>query len=337
MNPFARRCWYLHSLVACGVAAGLLACHEEVPLGGWPGLDGTVTNGAGGVAATVDTTSATASVATMTTGAAGDTGNPPGLPACLATGTPGLVNDPGPDTKATETATDWTWPTAMTSLEWELMVEREIVRPTSSSPPTSGYYYAHQFSFQGGNPGVLGIQAEGGYDEEPGQRFVFTKIATFWLSALDAELGEISGPDARIGTDTAAGIEYLTIHARFEWEACRTYRFRFAPHSTEADGSTWYGAWIVDVDAGDETFLGRMLLPATAGQLSPLTISRTMGIDFGNGCEIAHGSVLYGTPTADDGALMPLGNNRFAALLGCPSSRFTTFEGAMRHELGVPQ
>ncbi|HEU5073286.1 MAG TPA: hypothetical protein VFU02_03920, partial [Polyangiaceae bacterium] len=267
MIPFARRL-RVPSLLACGLLSICSGCHEEVPLGGWSDVPGTLTSGTGG-AATVGTPAVTTASATTTGtattdgglgtgGSAGDMGVLPGLPECLAVATPGPVNPTGsePDPKATETATDWTWPVAMRSLEWDVKVEREIVRPPGVEDPTSGYYYAHQFSFQGGNPGTFGIQAEGGYDEYPGQQFEFTKIATFWLSALDAELGDIPSPDARVGTYTVFGIEYLTIHARFAWEVCRTYRFRIAPHSSEADGSTWYGAWIVDVDAGVETLLG---------------------------------------------------------------------------------
>ncbi len=354
MKPVVSR-WGLRSLCAWGLVAAFPACHEKVSLGGWSDPLGTSTSGGlGGAAATVDTATTT-SLATASSGAtggasttgtvgvggaAGDTGEPSGLPACLAEATPGPFNVAGPDYRATETASDWTWPKAMTSLEWEIRVEREIVSLPIDEQIDTGYYYSHQFSFQGGNPGVLGIQAEGGYDEPPRDTtFEFTKIVTFWLSALDAELGDL--PESRIWNDRAAGIDYLTIHAKFDWQVCRTYRLRVAPHTVEANGDTWYGAWITDVDAEIETFIGRMLLPAGAGLLVPFSTSRTQGFvspQMPTACEMQQtASVLYGTPTADAGALVPVQapNNRFGQVLGCSGSRFSSFDGAVRHELNV--
>lgn len=361
MNRNARRRG-LQALCACSFAAALPACQDEVSLGGWADVPGTLTSGSGGALVTADTAGTTASSAATTStvatdggvsttgagvgGSAGAAGDPPGLPACLVAGAPGPSSLAGTGDVATETATDWTWPTAMTSLEWEIRVELEIEDRVDGPDPDflpddgSGYYYSHQFSFQGGNSGFLGIQAEGGYNDptaEDPPAPEFTKIVTFWMSAIDAELGEL--PESRIWTDQAAGIDYLTIHGKLAWEVCRSYRFRLAPDSVEADGSTWYGAWIVDVDAGDERFVGRMLMPASAGLLVPFSTSRTQGVDFNTPCDIQQtASVLHGTPSADGGTLAPLtGKNRLGQLRGCPGSRFTSFDGAVRHELNVHQ
>lgn len=358
MNRNVRR-WRPRSLVACGLVAAFPGCHEEVSLGGWSDVPGTLsTTGLGGTSTTDTVATATTTVATSiggtggvastgtvgVSGAAGEATEPPGLPDCLAAAVPGPSSLAGAGDVATETATDWTWPTAMTSLEWEIRVERET-EPRVDGPDLdpfpddgSGYYYSHQFSFQGGNPGFLGIQAEGGYSDPsatPPTEYVFTKIVTFWMSALDAELGDL--PESRVWNDAAGGVEYLTIHGKFAWEVCRTYRLRLAPHSSEADGSTWYGAWITDVDAGIETFIGRMLMPPNAGLLAPLSTSRTQGFDFNTACDLQQtASVLYGTPSADDGALAPLqATNRFGQLRGCPGSRFSFFDNAVRHELNV--
>ena len=51
----------------------------------------------------------------------------------------------------------------------------------------------------------------------------------------------------------------------------------------------------------------------------------------------ARASVIYGKPhTREEDVEAQLGTNRFGDPLRCPSSRFTEFDGAMRHELGVP-
>lgn len=264
------------------------------------------------------------------------------LPACGQPADPGPVNAAGGRFGATETATDWMWPSPVPSMQWDIRIEREIERVTPTSPPTSGYYWTHQFSFLEGVTGLLGIQAEGGYQlDPPNSPIEITKIAVFWLSGppLAAELGDIPEPDARIAETSAAGVTFVTIHARFDWQVCRVYRFRVAPHSTEADGSTWYGAWIEDTTDAVSTFLGRMLLPADAGLLAPFSISRTLPIEFGepSSCATpAQASALFGRPSTSDGRIAPsLHTNRFVDPLSCPSSRFTEFPAAVRHELGA--
>ena len=300
------------SVVVLALTVCLAACREEVALGGWD-----------------------------LAGIAGSAGAGPALPACSESGAAGPASSAGLLFGVTETASDWTWPAPVASLEWDLMVEREIERASPTAPPTSGYYYTHQFSFLEGVVGFLGIQAEGGYQQEPPTSPVeFTKIAVFWLSGppIAGELGDIAFPDARVAPAAASGVNFLTIHARFDWQACRVYRFRVAPQAMEPDGSTWYGASIEDTSSGTETILGRMLLPADVGLLSPFSISRTIPIEFGAlaSCgAAAPGSVVFGTPSSDDGEEAALAANRFVDPLRCTSSRFTPFPGAVRHELGL--
>jgi hypothetical protein len=303
-------------------AVSLVACREKVTLGGWE-LPGK----AGGSGAA---------------GAGMGEGGIAELPACLQAGNRGPLNPAGDLLGATETATDWTWPSPVTSMQWDLMVEREIERDPPGAPPMSGYYWAYQFSLLEGAAGFLGIQAEGVYQTDPPEsELQITKMAVFWLAGppLDAELGDIAYPDARVAPTTAAGVSYLTIHARFDWQACRVYRFRLGLHSTESDGSVWYGAWIEDTVTRVDTFLGRMLLPADSGTFSPFSISRTMPIEFVEpaSCDVlARGSALFGTPSTIDGAAHAgVAAHRFRQPLACASSRFTEFEGAVRHELGV--
>jgi len=335
-----------HPLLAVCLVCGLsIACREEVPLGAWDLASDTT--GQAGATSTVATTT-TSTVGTTGTGggagAASDGGEvPPPLPACLEAGTPGPLNAPGVVIGATETATDWTWPEPVDAVQFDLRVEREIARDPNTIA-TVGYYYAYQFSLLEGAAGFLGIQEDGIFtlnpDDPPAEQMTrVTKMAVFWLSGspLAAELGDITGDDARIADITASGIDYVTIHAVFDWEVCRTYRLRVGPESTESDGSIWYGAWIEDVDAESETFLGRMHLPADSGQFSPFSISRTYPIEYvePGSCDLpAEGSVLYGAPHSIDGEVRAtVGTNRFAPPVGCSSSRFTEFEGAVRHEL----
>lgn len=264
------------------------------------------------------------------------------FPSCAQVAEPGTVNAPGGDMGSTETSTDWTWSAPANSMRFKLMIEQSIER--EGAVATAGYYWEHQFSFVQGVAGILGLQAEGVYQEEPpDSEGDITKMAVFWLSGppLDAELGEIDFPNARVAPQAAAGANWLTIHARFDWQVCHVYEMRFAPHETLEDGSVWYGAWIADLTDATDVFLGRMLLPADPGLLAPFSITNTSPIDYFTplACgAIQHVSAVFGAPSAVD--TEPVGvvrRNRFDEAARCGSSRFTDFELAVRHELGVPQ
>lgn len=269
---------------------------------------------------------------------AGDAGDAYGMPACNALGTPGDRSPLGAQFAPTETSTDWTWSSAADSIQWDLMIEQEVEQPTPTSP---GYYWAQQFSFVQGVTGIIGLQAGGKYQSDPPtSESEWTKMAVFWLSGppIDAELGDIAYPDARIYDQPAVGLNWTTIHAKFEWEACHVYQMRFAPDKTEAGGATWYGAWITDRTTAQATLLGRMLLPPDAGQISLYSISRTSPIlKDAMTCEASpRASAVFGRPTAADGSHSHARRgHRFTTPSGCRRSRFVDFEDAARHELSI--
>lgn len=273
---------------------------------------------------------------------AGDSSIAGSFPSCRADANSGPFNAPGLLLGATETSTDWLLPAPTEALEWELMIEDEIEPRTANEAPTSGYYWSQQFYFVQGLAGRLGIQAEGLYQPDPIARptdVSFTKMAAFWLSGppLAAQLGDIPYPDARTATQVAAGATWGTIHARFEWQTCHVYSLRFGPESTDENGNIWYGAWIEDTTDGSSTFLGRMLLPADTGLLSPFVRTYTSPIDFGEpqSCEISqYSSAIFGAPKSASGISAKLSSNNFLAPR-CATSRFSLFDGAVRHELGV--
>ena len=314
--------------LACA-AFGSVACRDQVPLGSWL----SETGGEGGAAS--------AGVSGASGGVAGDGGaggeDAVTFPACLEAGTPFSTNVAGDELGSTETSTDWTLPNPVESIEWDLSVERDV---TETEPPTSGYYYHHRFSFVRGAPGIFGIQSEGIYQSDPpGSEREVTKMAVFWLGGapLEAELGDIAYPDARVAPATANGVNWLTIHARFAWEACHVYRFRVAPESTDDDGNIWYGAWISDLTTGDVTFLGRMLVAPDAGLISPGTTSRVSPIVFGAlSCSVpSPASAMFAAPRGNGGTVLPsFQTNYFESPARCATSRFTNFTGFVRHEIG---
>jgi hypothetical protein len=221
-------------------------------------------------------------------------------------------------------------------MEWNVTIETDY--------EASGYYYAYQFSFTEGQTGFFGLQAGGGYQSDPPNSSIdFTKIAVFWIAApapIRAELGDIPYPDARTYLQNELGTTWWTIHARYDWQPCRSYRLRIGPESRDESGAVWFGAWIYDPVTELETFIGRMLLPESWGLLSPFTSQRTIPIirlPGPSSCDEPNSSsVLFSEPRANAGLVLPsLRNHRFASPPRCATSRFTDFEYAVRHELGI--
>jgi hypothetical protein len=313
----------------------LAACRDEVPLGSW--LEGGRDGGAGDAGAINGSGGVPGGEGGASAGAGGDGGATASLPECLAPGTPGAINVAGTEPGSTETSTEWTLSDRVESLEWDLVVERDVIE---TEPASTGYYYHQRFFFDRGIVGIFGIQAEGIYQSEPPASDVdITKIAVFWLSGppLEAQLGDIPYPDARVAPTTANGVNWLTIHARFPWEVCHVYRFRVAPESTDPSGNVWYGAWIDDTTTGDSTLIGRMLISAESGLISTLTISRVSPFVYdARTCAVpSPTSALFGAPRGNGGSVgASLSANRFESPARCATSRFTSFEGAVRHQIG---
>jgi hypothetical protein len=253
---------------AVGLALCASACQEEFPLGSWgvhPGPSATTTGppmGAGGAPP----------VGTM------EPPPPPPPVACGDVGIPAPVNEPGSefDIGTTKLFTDWIWPTAIESIEWDLVIETD--------PEIDGYYWAHQFSFAEGIPGYFGLQAHGGYQEDPtptptmptGSRPSFVKMALLWIGgAPEGEVGDIPFPDARAAVVTKGPVDWMTVHARFEWEACHLYHLKLAKHSVSDSGDNWYGFWIHDRTTDELTYIGRVRVPGAVGGFLNLSTSFT--------------------------------------------------------------
>jgi hypothetical protein len=335
-------------VVALGLAVA--ACDEEFPLGSW-GLDAAAAGMAGmGAAGTSGGSSGAGSGAGMS-GAGGSAGMiaEPSQPACGEVGAPDAFNTAGVSVGATTLSTDWYWPEPVDSLEWNLVIENET--------ETNGYYWAHKFSWVGGLSGYFGLQAFGGYQVKPpsklgasdGSSVTFEKMALFWVAGppTAGELGDITGDDnARVAEVPEPGATFLTINAKFPWVPCDLYHLSVAKDMTDASGDVWYGAWIDDETTHVRTFIGRILIPASWGQLSPATSTYTQRIDNANQqkappvvtcSDLEPTSAIFGTPTANDGQILPVNRkNNFGTPLRCPTSRFTILPEGIRQEIGLP-
>jgi hypothetical protein len=318
------------------------ACETEVSLGHWERLAlPTVSADADAPTALDASGSETTDVGSSQVGRLPDAGietpsrdAATGIPACMENLGVGQLSPVNSDIRVSETATDWSLSEPVSELEWTLMIEQDV--PTQNEE--IGYYWHNQFSFVPGVAGRFGLQSRGFYQETPTATGEFTKIVVFWLSGppLKAELGDIPFPEARAFAMTAAGLQWQTIHAKFDWEECHTYRFRVGVESTETDGNVWYGAWVTDETTATVTFLGRMLVPADSGLLSSFSSSRTLPIYYQpQTCgDLWHVSAVFGAPTSGTQTSSLVGNH-FMAPAGCARSIIGNFNQSVRHELGA--
>lgn len=302
-----RRAGLVLALLTCA------ACNDQVPLGsfGQGGAGGQGGSGGNGGSA------------------AGAAGADPRV--CGAVGTPGPLSPAGSPPGVALTYTDWTWPSPLDSMEFEIMVETET--------ESDGYFWAHEFDFVGGNGGFLGLQQRGGYQVSPPDGPAdFTNMVVFWISGgqLAAELGDVPYPDART---FLRDDDWWTIHARYAFEPCRPYRLRVGRQGSDANGNIWYGAWIRDGQSGASTFIGRILVRAALGQLDALSsmFSNRIGHAPVTSCSTPElASAQFGVPFGGDGGVRPLSHeNRFGDARQCPTSRFTELADGVRHELGL--
>jgi hypothetical protein len=253
---------------------------------------------------------------------------------CGVAGEPGPKNDPGAGIGVSIPYTRWTWPSTSDSMEWELTVESQTVK--------DGYFWTHEFLFEGGNAhGLFGLQARGGYQADPPDGPVeLTSMVVFWISSspIRAELGDIQYPDGRTYLQLQRGSQWWTIHVRYAWKPCQTYAFRVGLEATEATGDLWYGAWVRDGATGVETFVGRILVPAAFGKLTENSSMWTNRIGYSalRSCDDPEpASASFGFPTANGGTVRPTSYvNQVDAPL-CPTSRFTELPGAIRQEVGL--
>ncbi len=132
------------------------------------------------------------------------------------------------------------------------------------------------------------------------------------------------------GTGWSARIPYI-------WSAGRSYRFRLAVDEVTPEGA-WWMASVTDVDAGDESHIGRLRAAPGWGGLRPWSVMWTeyYGPPVRRCSDLAAVSAVFGTPTAD-GSTTPVRASSHIGDGTCDTTRITELDGGVRHEMGLPE
>ncbi len=251
---------------------------------------------------------------------------------------PEPVCEAGTAIQPTSTYTNWFLPdnpSGYSNIEWTLNIDHEI--------PDDGVYWATQFGYIGTGVGTsyMGMQAHG----SPIAGTTRPKLVIFAVGsgAFNAEFGDVQPPLASKAADFDLHPGW-NIHIVYEWVACRDYRLKVAKMGTDMAGNIWLGAWIKDTVTGIDTFVGKILIAASAqalGTYNIINFSERFGPAPITSCaDEEHTSAIFGTMSTrtDAGALLKATrfDTSFFNPSNCPNARFTQLPVGVRQEMGVP-
>ncbi len=250
---------------------------------------------------------------------------------------PGPLNDAGSEILPTGTYTWWFWNvTELTSLSWTLNIDKRTAG--------QGYFWSHEFYFaDGGGGGYVGLQDNGDYQASPDAGLEITQMVLFSVAggALQATLGDFQPPVGEVSPGFDGNVpDAFSIHAEYPWSICETYQLRLWVDGTDAEGDFWLAASITDPVTQTASVIGRVLISAGVGGISPETGMWTEhwqtndGVQMSSCAAQAHSSTVFGYPIANESVDAAQYQDDFGTLQ-CPTSRFTILDAGIRQEMGV--
>ncbi len=188
------------------------------------------------------------------------------------------------------------------------------------SPGVQGdYFWAHQFHFNQGNGGYIGLQTNGSIQaQQVGKMAVFS----IW-NALGAEPGAGASSEQFAGE----GVGW-SCRIPYEWEEGRTYRLRIWELccAEEPWEDEWWAAWIMDTSTNQETFIGKIKVPASWQWLDENSVAWVEYYGQVNDCaSTPYAKARFEQPTADDGNFSP---QKLTSVIGttCTNAKITLME-----------
>jgi hypothetical protein len=181
---------------------------------------------------------------------------------------------------------DWPWVSDEGFDNFEVLLTIDVDPGIQSS-----YYWAHQFGFKDGDGGYMGLQTNG-YMQ--GQWIGKMAIFSIW-DALDAEPG-LGASCEEFGGEG----EGWSCRKQYNWIEGHNYSLSIEVDGVDEYQNKWWGAYIKDLTASAETFLGKIKVPASWKGLDYSVVwAEYYGIVAG--CiAIPYAEVRFEQPTADN-------------------------------------
>jgi hypothetical protein len=231
-----------------------------------------------------------------------------------------------PPPRARGPYTEWFWPAPPSAGGRDGFSSFEhTVTPEIDPGPQATYFWAHQFGLEGGEGGYIGLQTKGNRaDGSLGKMAIFS----LWdaIGADGPGVVRFSGE----GTGWSARIAY-------HWEQDTTYRLRVGIDGDMPEG-TWWAASVLDLDAGEERHIGRLMAKPGWGGLRPWSVMWTeyYGPPLRRCGDLAEVSAVFGSPVAD-GGVEPIRASSHVGDGTCDTTRITGLDHGVRHEMGLPE
>jgi Domain of unknown function (DUF3472) len=222
------------------------------------------------------------------------------------------------------TYTFWRWPAAATgagSLAWDLTVLRD--------PGPTTYFWAHQWSFEGGDVGYFGLQAHDQRDDGSAGRLA---VFSIWSA-----IGCAGNPGCHGGVE---GAPFWTCRLAYEWVSGRAYRLRVARRDRG-----WWSASVTDRASGTEALVGSLQVPRRWGGLDLAARGSSVWTEFYGANVLGgiaapelvpHASVRFGTPGANDWTVAPTVHDNRLGEGDFDNSVVADVPDGVTHEMGIP-
>lgn len=150
----------------------------------------------------------------------------------------------------------WGWPAPPVGGGHTGWFNRDVNLTVETDPGTAAaLFWSHQFHFQGGDGGYIGLQTNGYVN---GQWVGKAAVFSIWQA-----LGAVAGsPGSACATFGGEGTGW-SCRIPYDWQPGRTYRLRIWEYCcAETPGAPeWWTGTVTDTTTGAETFLGRIQVP----------------------------------------------------------------------------
>lgn len=168
----------------------------------------------------------------------------------------------------------------------------------------SGMFWSQQFDFPGGDGGYLGVQTNGRHiDGQTRSRLV---LFSMFDNRSDVDRGIL--PAHRncryFGTDGDDG-KFVKCSLEYNWTQGREYRLRIWSQGEQPNGMMRWGAWIRDMSAGENAFIGAIDVPQSWALLGSYAnaFSEYFGPGINSCADIPTTSATWKRPTANNGTV----------------------------------